>query len=77
MIVYIPSLHTYIILNLGNDHICSIPLAFKARIRFCLGKGARLWLIVKPFICSFHIVHFIFILTLHIYFSLTQPSTSV
>ncbi len=38
----------------------SISLASKACICSCLGKGARLWLIIRPFICSFHITHFIF-----------------
>jgi hypothetical protein len=42
----------------------SISLASKACIRFCSGKGSRLWLIVTPSICSFHVTHFTFILAL-------------
>jgi len=54
----------------------SISLAYKAHIHSYLGKGARLWLVVKPFICSFHIAHFIFTLALHFHLGLIQPSTS-
>ncbi len=39
----------------------SISSTFKAHICFCLGKGAALWLIIRPPICSFHITHSIFI----------------
>ncbi len=42
----------------------SISLTSKACICFCLCKGSRLWLIVRPSICSFHITHFTFILAL-------------
>jgi hypothetical protein len=35
----------------------SISLAFKVRIHSCLGKGAGLWLVVKPFIRLFCIAH--------------------
>jgi hypothetical protein len=45
-------------------HICS-----------CLSKKARLWLIVKPSIHSFHIAHSTFTSTLRFRFSLIQPST--
>jgi hypothetical protein len=53
----------------------SISLAFRAHIRFCLGKGAGLWLITRPSIHSFYITHFTFILTLCFCLSLIQPST--
>jgi hypothetical protein len=33
----------------------SISLASKACIRFCSSKGMKLWLIIRPSICSFHI----------------------
>jgi hypothetical protein len=52
----------------------SISLASVAHI-CCLGKGARLWLVVRPFICSFHIAHSIFTLMLHFRRSLVKPST--
>jgi hypothetical protein len=42
----------------------SISSTSKARIHFCLGKGMGLWLIAKPYICSFHIAHFTFTLAL-------------
>jgi hypothetical protein len=54
----------------------SISLASIANIRSCLCKGARLWLIVRPYICSFHITHFIFISALCIRFGLIQPLAS-
>jgi len=39
-----------------DDSISPTP---KARIRFCLGKGAGLWLVVRLYIRSFHITpHF-------------------
>jgi hypothetical protein len=53
----------------------SISSSFKAHIFSYLKKGARLWLIVKPSICLFHITHFIFTFTLRFYFNLIQPST--
>jgi hypothetical protein len=53
----------------------SIFSSFKARICSYLRKGARLWLIVRPSICSFHITHFIFTFTLRFCFNLIQPST--
>jgi hypothetical protein len=52
----------------------SISLASRAHIRSCLGKGTRLWLVVKPFIYSFHIAHFTFALTLYYCHDLIQPS---
>jgi hypothetical protein len=58
---------------LKND---SISLAYKVRIRSCLGKRARLWLIIRPSIRSFRITHSIFTSTLRFRFSLIQPSTS-
>jgi hypothetical protein len=45
-------------------------------ICFCLGKGAKLWLVVKPSIRSFCITHFIFTSTLHFHFGLIEPSAS-
>jgi hypothetical protein len=46
----------------------------RARIYFCSGNRASLWLIVRSFICSFHIAHSISML--HFHFDLIQPSTS-
>jgi hypothetical protein len=54
----------------------SIPLAFRAHIRSCLSKGARLWLIVRPSIRLFFIAHFIFTSTLQFCFNLIQPLVS-
>jgi hypothetical protein len=54
----------------------SISSAFKAHIHSCLSKGARLWLVVRPFIYSFHIAHFTFTLALHFHLGLIQLSTS-
>ncbi len=51
----------------------SISLAFRICIHSYLGKGARLWLIAKPFIYSFHIAHFTFTSMLHFPFGLIQP----
>jgi len=36
----------------------SISLTSIIRVHFCSGKGAGLWLVVKPSIHSFHIAHF-------------------
>jgi hypothetical protein len=58
---------------LEDDFISS---SFRIRIRSCLGKGARLWLIAKPYICSLHIAHSTFTSTSHFHLGLTQPSTS-
>jgi len=54
----------------------SISSASIAHICSCLGKGAGLWLVVKPYICSFHIAHFTFTFTLHIHLGLIQPLAS-
>jgi hypothetical protein len=51
---------------LKND---SISLTSKARFHSCLNKKARLWLVVKPSICSFHITHSTFTSTLCFHFS--------
>jgi hypothetical protein len=53
-----------------------ISLTSRIRIHFYSGKGARLWLITKPFICSFYIAHFFFTLALRFRFDLIQPSAS-
>ncbi len=53
---------------LEND---SISLAFRARIHFCSGKGAGLWLVAKPYIRSFCITHSTFTLALHFHLDLT------
>jgi hypothetical protein len=54
----------------------SISSASKAYIRFCSGKGARRWLVVRPCICSFRIAHSTFTSMLRFHFGLIQPSTS-
>ncbi len=54
----------------------SISSTSKPRICSCSGKGGRVWLVVWPFIYSFHITHFIFSLTLHFHLGLIQPSAS-
>jgi hypothetical protein len=48
----------------------SIPSASKVRIHSYSGKGMGLWLIARPFICSFHIAHFTFTLMLCFCFGL-------
>jgi len=48
----------------------SIPSTSKTHIHSCSGKGAGLWLVVGPSICSFHIAHFTFTLALHFHLSL-------
>jgi hypothetical protein len=48
----------------------SISLASRAYICSCSGKGARLWLVVRPFIYSFCITHSTFTSMLHFGFSL-------
>jgi hypothetical protein len=53
----------------------SIFLTSRAHIYSCSGKGVGLWMVVRPFIHSFCIVHFIFISMLHFRFSLIQHST--
>jgi hypothetical protein len=54
----------------------SISWASRTRIYFCSSKGARLWLVSKPSIGSFHITHFIFTSALHFHLNLIQPSAS-
>jgi hypothetical protein len=54
----------------------SISSTFKTHICFCLGKGVRLWLIVRSSIHSFRIAHSTFILVLHFCFNLIRPSPS-
>jgi hypothetical protein len=54
----------------------SISSTSKAHICSCSGKGAGLWLIVKPYICLFHITHFIFTFALHFCLNLIQPLAS-
>jgi hypothetical protein len=49
--------------------------ASRVRICSCLGKGVRISLVVRPFICSFHITHFTFTLTLCFRLGLIQPLT--
>jgi hypothetical protein len=39
---------------LEDDFVFSI---FRTCICSCLGKGAKLWLIVRPSICLFHMAH--------------------
>ncbi len=53
-----------------------ISLESKACIHFCLGKGERLWLVIRPSICSFRIAHFIFTSTLCFCLGLILPSAS-
>ncbi len=48
----------------------SISLASRACICSCSGKGARLWLVVRPSIRSFRITHFTFTLALHFHLNL-------
>jgi hypothetical protein len=54
----------------------SISLALRAHIYFCLSKGARLWLVVRPSIHSFCIAHSTFTLMLHFCLDLIQLLTS-
>jgi hypothetical protein len=53
----------------------SISSTSRAHIHYCLGKGARLWLVVRPSIYSFHITHFTFTLALNFCLDLIQPLT--
>ncbi len=53
----------------------SISSSFRAYICSCSSKGVGLQLVIKPFICLFHIAHFTFTSTLHFCFGLIQPST--
>jgi succinate dehydrogenase hydrophobic anchor subunit len=54
----------------------SISSTSRACICSCLGKGERLWLIVRPSICLFHIAHSIFILVLPFHLGLIKFLTS-
>ncbi len=54
----------------------SISSTSKICICSCSSKGARLWLVVRPSIYSFHITHFTFTLVLCFCLDLIQPSTS-
>ncbi len=51
----------------------SIFLASRAHIYSCSGKGVGLWMVARPFIHSFCIVHFTFISMLHFRLGLIQP----
>ncbi len=53
-----------------------ISLASKACICSCSNNGTRLWLVAKPFICSFRMAHSTFISMSHFHLSLIQPSAS-
>jgi hypothetical protein len=54
----------------------SISLAFRAHICSCLGKGAKLWLVARPFIRSLCITHFTFTSMLRFCLGFIQPSAS-
>ncbi len=81
-VINAPRLHTSLMVFHHNTSFRSIleddfiPLASRARIHSCLGKGVGLWLVVRPFICSFHITHFIFTSALCLHLGLIQPLTS-
>jgi hypothetical protein len=51
-----------------------ISLTSKTHIRLYSHKGARLWLVIRPSIHSFHIAHSIFTLTLCFCLGFIQPS---
>jgi hypothetical protein len=53
-----------------------IPWMYKVCICSCLSKGASLWLVIRPYICSFYITHFTFTSALCFRFNLNQPSAS-
>ncbi len=53
----------------------SISSASKTHIHFFSGKGAGLWLVIRPSICLFHIPHSTFTLAQCFHFSLIQPLT--
>ncbi len=59
---------------LDDDFIFS---TFRAHICSCSGKGARLWLVARSFICSFCIAQSTFLSTLCFPFGLIQLSTSI
>jgi hypothetical protein len=48
----------------------SISSTSKVHIHFCLGKGVRLWVVARLFICSFHIAQFTFTSMLHFHLGL-------
>jgi hypothetical protein len=54
----------------------SISSTSQAHISFYLSKGAKLWLITRPFIHSFYIAHSIFTLVLCFRFDFIQLLTS-
>jgi len=54
----------------------SISSTSKTCIRSCSSKGAGLWLVIMPCICSFYIAHFTFILMLCFHIGLIQPLAS-
>jgi len=76
-----PSLQTSLIDTYHDTSLRSIleddfiPSTSKACIHSCSGKGAGLWLVTKPFICSFRITHSTFTSTLCFRLGLIQPST--
>jgi hypothetical protein len=81
-IIRIPSLHASL-MDIHYDTSIkfilednSIPLASRTCIRSCSSKGARLWLVVRPFIYIFHVAHSTFTSALCFCFCLIQPSTS-
>jgi hypothetical protein len=51
----------------------SISSSSKACIHSCSSKGARLWLVVRSSIRSFHIAHSLFISTMHFHLGVIQP----
>jgi hypothetical protein len=53
----------------------TFPLHLKPAFALVWARGHGLWLIVKPSIHSFRIVHFTFTSALHFCFNLIQPST--
>jgi hypothetical protein len=53
----------------------SISSTSKAHICSCSSKGAKLWLVVRSSMHSFHIAHSIFILALHFHLNFIQPLT--
>ncbi len=75
-------LQAYLI-DIHHDTYCrsilegdSIPLMSKTCIRSCSGKGAGLWLVVRPSVCSFCITRFTFTSALCFRSNLSQPSAS-
>ncbi len=58
---------------LEDDSISSTP---RVRIHSCLSKGVGLWLVVRPSIRLFYIMHYVFTSRLHFRLCLIEPSTS-